>query len=392
MSSLSVILLNSSHGEVQYNGDKNDYPRLYPEGSSSEIDICDIVGETFIYLYNDRISEDTQYFYQDSKGTLEPVSFQGKNKVFDFDENTIVSVGNLLVLENTINLKGILHWYKTTVDGEPAQNLNGITEFYFNIINSVLTIRSISGGAQTDYQLLALDDECDNTKPEYQNSIYNAISSTLRNLIDELSELASGTEDDIIVQSLEKYKAKESTFPDNVNDKTELIERNTAPDYICFNTLLLNSGIRTTGEAIGDPLFLYLDQETSARQFVYVNSLGEQTPVQFQNMVERLVTETTKAVKLGDYIQLIIYFNADSSTVDYEDSTGLITTCQFDGEDIFWGVRGHTGTDIIMIKVEEAVYQSKHFYIDVSEERLILYPKDDYAEYCIQSATLTNVL
>ena len=393
MSSLSVIIHGEAHGDVQYRDNSDGYPRLFAKGSNSEVDTYVVTGDTFIYLYNDRISEETQYFYRDRSGNQSPIAFRGINQIFNFDDDTIVTVGNLLVLESSMKIENILHWYQTTIEDEPAPNVNGIVSLYFNILNNSLTIRlTQANGSHVDYILSSNTDTVDDSNPEYLNSLTYSITNALRSFINEINSSSSLNNLSWVDAIGNPFTAKELGLPNGIDDKIELIKENTATDYLCFNTIKLNSGIRTEGVPVGDPEYLYKDQEISSRQFFYNDSLGNQTPVQYQKTVERLVTETTKAVEPGSYIQLVIYFNAESSTVDYIDDEGLRSSCRFNGEDIFWGVRGTIGTEVTMIKIEDAIYQTSHFYIDVSEDRLILYPKEDYAEYCIQSAILTGVM
>lgn len=187
------------------------------------------------------------------------------------------------------------------------------------------------------------------------------------------------------------------SIPSNFEDSEELIRDLQISDYLTFDTIY--KGSQNSKVKLSDSEFenIYLDEESDNKKLQFSSDKvsdivwGVLEEVDGKLKLEQLPTNSVLSLSMYGYITPI-------TPIKYNDSNGT-KVVEFNGSPAYYkeSVQSLEGGSkfwvTTLIKISDSVVKTPYFLVDISKERLIIYPwSTDMVEYQLQSAKLINVI
>lgn len=374
MKSLSLIELDSIGKEIEYSSKDNEkYPRIYANGKE-----------------------------------IETISVATKSDLVNLSKKIITS-GILKEQLNLMNIKGILNEYflrssysNVLYDGTISKYNN--ENILYDLVSSFnsLVFTSRRGSEENDRNLVIIansgNDGVINLPVIKHGTGYDKLLELVSGFIEIIggeSEVDPGWIRDMKTAMVVPMDAKPSKLADGVEDKTNLIREHQVVDYISFDSCKQNIGSSGISYPIGDPELIYKGAEINnpAYQFSYIDSNGNQEPIYWQKTSRVIQPDSIELVKEGSMIQLVLFHSLNMTEGVIFDNEPIKFSDKGETSNITYGYEDEKGSyDTVVVRAEEGLYNTDYFFIEISNKRLVIYPKEDYPEYRIESAILTNVI
>lgn len=187
------------------------------------------------------------------------------------------------------------------------------------------------------------------------------------------------------------------SIPSNFEDSEELIRDLQISDYLTFDTIYKGSQSSKTELSNSEFENIYLDEESDSKKLQFSSDKlsnivwGVVEEVEGELKLEQLPTDSVLSLSMYGYITPV-------SPIQYKDSKGT-KVVEFNGLPVYYkeSTQSRGGGSkfwvTTLIKISDSVVKTPYFLVDISKERLIIYPwSTDMVEYQLQSAKLINVI
>lgn len=187
------------------------------------------------------------------------------------------------------------------------------------------------------------------------------------------------------------------SIPPNFEDSEELIRDLQVSDYLTFDTIYKGSQNSKTELSNSEFENIYLDEESNSKKLQFSSDKlsdivwGVIEEVGGELKLEKLPTDSVLSLSMYGYITPV-------SPIQYKDHKGA-KVVEFNGSPVYYkestqSLEGGSKFWVTtLIKISDSVVKTPYFLVDISKERLIIYPwSTDMVEYQLQSAKLINVI
>lgn len=187
------------------------------------------------------------------------------------------------------------------------------------------------------------------------------------------------------------------SIPTSFEDSEELIKDLQVSDYLTFDTIY--KGSQNPKVKLSETKFenIYLNEESVEKKFQFSSDnisdivFGVLEEVDGELKLEQIPTDSVLSLSMYGYITPV-------TPIKYKDPKG-ITLIKFNGSTAYYkeSVQSLEGGSkfwvTTLVKISDSVVKTPYFLVDISKERLIIYPwSTDMVEYQLQSAKLINVI